>query len=100
MSFSYHSLILKNDDTLWGCGRNEFGQLGLRDTYNRYTFVQITTNIDDIKSIYCGENHTFILKNDDTLWGCGYNYYGSLGLGDATNRTTFTQITTNADDVT
>ncbi|MDY3777872.1 MAG: hypothetical protein SOZ53_03325 [Candidatus Onthovivens sp.] len=94
-----HTLILKNDGTLWGCGRNEYGQLGLGDTTNRTAFIQIATNTDDIKSVYCGGYHTFILKNDGTLWGCGRNYEGQLGLGDTTDRTTFTQITTNADDI-
>ena len=32
MSLSEHSLILKNDGTLWGCGRNVYGELGLGDT--------------------------------------------------------------------
>ena len=45
-----HSLILKNDGTLWCCGQNTYGQLGLGDTNNRTTFTQITTNVDDIKS--------------------------------------------------
>ena len=99
MGFSDHSLILKNDGTLWGCGHNGYGQLGLGDTTNRTTFTQITTNADDIKSVYCGWYYTIILKNDGTLWGCGYNGYGNLGLGDTTNRTTFTQITTNTNDI-
>ena len=43
--------------------------------------------------------HSLILKNDGTLWGCGYNYYGNLGLGDTTNRNIFTQITTNTNDI-
>ena len=25
----------------------------------------------DIKQIACGGNHTFILKNDGSLWSCG-----------------------------
>ena len=96
---AYHTLILKNDGTLWGCGYNDYGQLGLGDFNNRTTFTQITTNVNDIKEIYCGWRHTFILKNDGTLWGCGYNQYGNLGLGNTTNRTTFTQIITNTDDI-
>ena len=100
MGYSEHSLILKNDGTLWSAGYNEQGQLGLGDTNNRTTFTKVTTtNINDIKSVYCGYQHTFILKNDGTLWGCGNNYYGNLGLGDTTNRVTFTQITTNTDNI-
>ena len=99
MSLSEHSLILKNDGTLWGCGANNYGQLGLGDKTDRNTFTEITTNTDNIKSVYCGGVHTLILKNDGTLWGCGYNIFGNLGLGDTTNRTTFTQITTNVDNI-
>ena len=99
MGFSNHSLILENDGTLWGCGHNGYGQLGLGDKTNRTTFTQITTNTNDIKEIYCGENHAFILENDGTLWGSGCNDNGQLGLGDTTNRTTFTQVTTNTDDI-
>ena len=99
MGLSDHSLILKNDDTLWGCGYNSGGQLGLGDTTNKTTFIEITTNTDDIKSVYCGTYNTFILKNDGTLWGTGYNSSGGLGLGDTKYRTIFTQITTNTDNI-
>ena len=94
-----HTLMLKNDGTLWGCGDNSYGQLGLGNTANRKTFTQITTNTDDIKSVYCCRYYNIILKNDNTLWSCGCNAEGQLGLGDTTNRTTFTQITTNVDDI-
>ena len=94
-----HTIILKNDGTLWGCGYNNHGQLGLGDTTNRTMLIQITTNADDIKSVYCSDCYTLILKNDGTLWGCGYNGYGQLGLGDTADRTTFTQITTNMNNI-
>ena len=99
MGYSGHSLILKNDGTLWGCGRNIYGQLGLGNTNYITTFTEITTNTDDIKQIYCGDYHTFILKNDGTLWGCGKNDYGQLGLGDKTNRNVFTEINANTDNI-
>ena len=99
MSWSRNSFIIKNDGTLWGCGNNQYGELGLGDTSNRTTFTQIATNTNNIRSIYCGDNHTIILKNDGTLWGTGYNYYGVLGLGDTSTRYTFTQITTNVNDI-
>ena len=95
----YYTLILKNDGTLWSCGQNNYGQLGLGDTTDRNTFTQATTNVDNVKEIYCCNYHTFILKNDSTLWGCGYNGDGRLGLEDGSNRYTFTQVITNADDI-
>ena len=66
MGVSNHSLVLKNDGTLWGCGLNNYGQLGLGDGNSRTTFTEITTNVDDIKQVSCGRNHTFILENDGT----------------------------------
>ena len=98
--YSYnYSLILKNDGTLWGCGYNGYGELGLGDTTDRTIFTQITTNTNNIKSVYCGYGYTFILKTDGTLWNCGRNEYGHLGLGDTTHRNTFTQVTTNNDNI-
>ena len=95
----YHTFILKNDGTIWACGRNDKGQLGLNDTTRRTTFTQVTTNINnDVKQVICSHNNTFILKNDGSVWSCGLNDYGQLGLGDygsTTNRTTFTKVTTN-----
>ena len=99
MGLSDHSLILKNDKTVWSCGRNDQGQLGLGDSSNRTTFTQVTTNGNDIEQVCCGYGHTIILKNDGSLWGCGWNERGQLGLGDTPNRNTFTQIINNADNI-
>lgn len=93
-----HTFILKNNGSIWGCGKNTYGQLGLGvdDTNNRYTFTQVIYNVsNDVKQIVCGGYSTFILKNDGSLWSCGHNGYGQLGLGDNTDKTTFTQVTTD-----
>ena len=99
MGVSQHSLILKNDGTVWGCGYNSYGQLGDNTTTNnRKTLVQMT-NATDVKAIACGNNHSLILKNDGTVWGCGMNNYGQLGNGTTTdNNITLVQMT-NATDV-
>ena len=93
----YFALAIKNDGSLWGCGANGQGQLGLGDTKGRSTFTQVTTNINyDVKDFYCtntnNENTVFIVKNDGSVWACGYNNYGSLGTGGTDNKNVFTQI--------
>jgi alpha-tubulin suppressor-like RCC1 family protein len=92
-----HTVIIKNDGSLWTCGDNNQGQLGLNSTTNRDTFTKVTKNINnDVKQVVCGGLHTFILKTNGTVWGCGYNNYGQLGLGaTSTSYNTFTQATTN-----
>ena len=43
-----------------------------------------------------GYEHVFIVKNDGTVWAAGNNAAGALGLGDTTNRYSFTQVTSIA----
>jgi alpha-tubulin suppressor-like RCC1 family protein len=50
---------------------------------------------DNPKKIYPRDGFTFIVKQDGTFWSCGYNYSGNLGLGDTTNRNTFTMISSS-----
>ena len=97
MGVSQHSLILKNDGTVWGCGYNNYGQLGNGTTTNRTTLVRMT-NATDVKAIACGNYHSLILKNDGTVWSCGSNNNGQLGNGTNTDRTTLVRMT-NATDV-
>ena len=92
----YHSFILKKDGSLWSCGYNDSGQLGLNDYGNRSVFTKVTTNINnDVEKIACGQEHVLILKKDGSLWGCGYNYYGSLGINESSEKLVFIKITTN-----
>ena len=97
-----HTFIVKNDGTVWATGDNTVGGLGLNNTTNKTTFTQVTTNISDIKHIACGYYHTFIVKNDGSLWATGNNSEGQLGLGtsgSSTYKTTFTHVTTNVNYV-
>ena len=96
------TFILKKDGTLWGCGQNDKGQLGLGTTSStQKSFVQVTENVSDVKHIECGKEtgFTYMLKNDGTLWSTGLNSHGQLGLGDSTNRNVFTQVTTDVEQV-
>jgi alpha-tubulin suppressor-like RCC1 family protein len=73
-----HVTFVKNDNTLWGMGDNYEGQLGDGTRVERYSPVQIDTNVS--QSFCSSENGTCTayIKNDNTLWGMGYNSDGQL----------------------
>ena len=94
------TFIIKTDGTVWASGYNYYGQLGLGDTTQRNSFTQVTANINyDVRQVACGGEFTFILKKDGSLWSCGRNNYGQLGVGDNTNRSTFTHVTNDVKQV-
>lgn len=76
----FNTFAIKQDGTLWGCGRNNLGQLGDGTTTNRNTFVQVGTSAD-WSAISVGKYFTVGIKTDGTLWTWGDNYYGQLGDG-------------------
>ena len=91
-----HLAVVKNDGTVWVTGLNDYGQLGLGDTSNRYSLTQVTnTNIVDVKKVVCGYYHTYVLKNDGTLYACGHNWYGQLmnGSSDRNAHSSLTRVT-------
>jgi alpha-tubulin suppressor-like RCC1 family protein len=91
-SFSYqNTLAIKTTGTLWAWGNNQFGQLGLGDTTNRSSPVQIgsDTNWSDGAM---SDAHAIAVKSTGTLWSWGLNDAGQLGLGDTTNRSSPVQI--------
>jgi alpha-tubulin suppressor-like RCC1 family protein len=78
---------------LWGRGAN--GGLGLNDTSNRSSPVQVGTNTTwsaNTSAIAGGTDMGFAIKTDGTLWSWGSNSYGGLGLNDAVARSSPTQV--------
>lgn len=91
MSLSLHTMVLKEDDTVYFTGRNYYGQSGLGGSADRTDFQEVSNMGTDTKMIACGENHTLILKKDGTVWGVGHNSSGNLGVGDTSVKRTLTQ---------
>jgi hypothetical protein len=88
-----HTIVLMSDNTLYGCGLNEFGELGDDTTTNRSTLIPITVPDGKIAtSISCGGYHTTVLMSDGSVYGCGSNGSGQLGIGNTTNSSTLTQM--------
>ena len=82
------------DNTMWGCGYNLYGQLGLEDRDYRSSPEQVGSLSDWslIGLIGLGHYHNAAIKTDGSLWTWGYNNYGCLGLGDTVSRSSPEQI--------
>ena len=79
------TLFLTSDGTLWGLGKNNFGQLGDGTVTPRTAPVIIASGVTQLS---CGDKHSAFIKSDGTLWTMGYNGFGQLGDGTTTNRST------------
>lgn len=84
---SSHSIFLKNDGTVWACGRNLFGQLGDGTNVNKLVPTKLSS-LSNIKAIAAGDNYSMYLKSDGTVWGSGANISGSIGDGTNEGRNT------------
>lgn len=84
---------IKDDGTLWAWGTNSGGQLGLGDTVDRSSPVQIGT-LTDWTDISAGLSCAYAVRSDGTLWSWGLNSNGQLGQGNTTNLSSPVQIGT------
>jgi len=65
---NYHSLFLKNDGTVWGCGSNFGGQLADGTSSQRNSPVQATALSGSFTGISAGNSMSAFIKNDGTVW--------------------------------
>ena len=80
-SGSQFMAAIKTDGTLWSWGRNAtYGSLGLGDTVNRSSPVQVGALTTWYK-VAAGYRFTIAVKTDGTLWSWGLNSQGQLGYG-------------------
>lgn len=75
-----HSVILTRE-TVYGCGRNEFGQLGNGLTISAHS-PQPMHFKDRVKviAVACGNNYSLMLTSEGKVYGCGENGFGVLGV--------------------
>jgi alpha-tubulin suppressor-like RCC1 family protein len=95
------TFILAENNSIYACGYNEFGQLGTGDRIDRKKFVRVHMDYfeymgGNIEKISCGDYHTVVLvkrnNSNDMIYVCGKNSSGQLGQNDTEERSRFTMI--------
>jgi len=90
---SVFAITNTNGLSVWGY--NGYGQLGLGDTTQRNS--PTPTSMTNVKTVSKSTYSTVIVRDiynngNLSVWTCGYNGYGQLGIGNTTQQTLFTQV--------
>jgi alpha-tubulin suppressor-like RCC1 family protein len=85
LGFGEYSLMIKNGK-LWGCGKNDKGQLGSDISTAISNFQQITTGYITKIATSFSSNFTILLDSEKNLWVCGNNEYAQLGFNFESNQ--------------
>jgi|WetSurMetagenome_2_1015567.scaffolds.fasta_scaffold177075_2 alpha-tubulin suppressor-like RCC1 family protein len=88
----YHCIAIKVDGTCWSWGVNSWGQLGTNNITNYSSPVQVVGNHSFIAIGAEYNGSSYGLKSDGQVWSWGYNNYGQLGTGNATNYSSPVQV--------
>ena len=94
-----HSIVLKQDGSVWAAGRNDYGQLGDGSNYDSKTFVQ-AQGFDGMMvsaiAVAAGGYHSILLARDGTVMTTGWNYCGQLGDDEGKDRDIFQAVFSGA----
>lgn len=85
-----HSTILMDNGDLYVAGANNWGQLGLGNTTEQWSFVLSRQNVLDV---IIGTSVTVVIDADGSVWATGNNGHGFFGNGTLTSSNTWVQNT-------
>jgi alpha-tubulin suppressor-like RCC1 family protein len=93
----YLSFFLTNTGRVYSCGMNDVGQMGVGDTTNRSTPTLLNTSPFNTLNIYAiagGFRNCSFITNNGNAYSTGHNVYGQLGIGNNTNVSSPTVVST------
>jgi alpha-tubulin suppressor-like RCC1 family protein len=81
----YHTLLITEDGSLYACGVNGSGELGLGfEGKSDCGFQKV--NLSNVSQISCGSCHSMAITEDGSLYTWGWNGHGTLGFADQDDR--------------
>ncbi|KAG2389277.1 hypothetical protein C9374_013837 [Naegleria lovaniensis] len=88
----YHTIAITVDNEIYGVGWNAVGELGNNTVGDQRQWVKatfITPCNDSITYFSVGYQQAFIRLQSGSIFCCGFNSYGGLGLEDTESRSTY-----------
>ena len=82
---AFHTLVLKNDGTVWSWGDNILGQLGTGSTLPYGPPAQVS-GLTNITALAAGYRHSLALRSDGAVWAWGDGSSGQLGTASTLSR--------------
>ena len=83
-----HSLFLSTEGKVYGYGSDKYGELGLNTQegvevppMGEYSWAKLIPQLPIIKAIQTGWEYSLFLSTDGTVYCCGSNVWGQLGIG-------------------
>ena len=102
-----HVLVKTRDGQVWGWGRNTFGQLAqVQESSTAAAAVMVASpmprrllpssgclpNGARVQEIACGTESSVAVGEDGSVWACGWNEHGNLGVGDRKDKKGWTRV--------
>ena len=97
-SGGWHTLVLREDGTVWAFGENRYYQLGYDSGEDigglsaESGVLHQVTGIDNVAAIAAGGLHTLALKTDGTVWSWGTSHNGEGAPSVPTEIPDFTDV--------
>ncbi len=90
---------IDNNNDLYGCGANSYGQQGSGTSGNSTNVLVFTKRASNVKTVSCTYLTTWYIDNNNNLYGCGSGMHGHQGSGDTSKVLTFTKRASNVKEV-
>ena len=94
---TYHSMMLKQDGSVWATDRDYYGQLGDGSRRDKFQFEHSVSS--GAATVATGYGHSMMPKQDGSVWVTGQNNKGQLGDGSNANKGSFCLVAREGDGV-